>query len=93
MKRPFQICDFFIIASGNSARQVKAITDNIEEETCQKGILPLHVEGYSEGRWVLLDFCDIVAHIFIHDARGFYSLERLWADAPKIDFSNGQAEE
>jgi len=90
MKRPLQICDYFIIASGNSTRQVKAISDNIEEKTRQKGITPLHIEGYSEGTWVLLDYYDIVAHIFIQDTRDFYNLERLWADAPKIDFNEGE---
>ncbi len=83
MKRPSQFCDYFIIASGSSSRQVKAISDNIKEKAYQKGITSLHIEGYSEGSWVLMDFHDVVAHIFIQDARDFYNLERLWADAPK----------
>lgn len=90
MKRPSQICDFFIIASGNSTRQVKAISDSIEENARQKGIRPLNIEGYNEGSWVLLDYYDIVAHVFMQETRDFYDLERLWADAPKIDFDNGQ---
>lgn len=87
MKRLPQICDFFVVASGNSHRQVKAISDNIEEKTRQKGLIPSHIEGYSEGSWVLLDYYDIVAHIFIQETREFYNLERLWIDAPRIDFN------
>lgn len=85
MKQPSQICDYFIIASGNSTRQVRAISDNIEAMTSQGGEPPLHIEGYAEGTWVLLDYRDIVAHIFIRDARAFYNLERLWADARKVE--------
>ena len=85
MKRPSYICDYFVIASGNSTRQVKAIADNIEEETCQQGIKPLNIEGYEEGQWVLLDYHDIIVHVFMHDTREFYNLERLWSDAAEID--------
>lgn len=88
MKRPTQICDYFVIASGNSARQVRAISDNIEETTRQKGIKSVHVEGYEEGAWVLMDYHDVVVHIFMKDTREFYNLERLWADAPKRYFNN-----
>lgn len=88
MKQPSQICDFFVIASGNSARQVRAISDNIEEKTRQKGIRNIHIEGYSEGSWVLLDLHDVVVHVFMHEMREFYDLERLWADAPRAHFDN-----
>jgi len=84
MRRPSQFCDYFVITSGTSARQVRAISDNIEEKTRQKGIRTLHIEGYKEGSWVLIDYLDIVVHIFISEARRFYDLERLWRDAPKI---------
>ena len=90
MGRPFGICDFFIIASGNSARQVRAISDNIEEETRQKGIRVYHIEGYTEGSWVLLDYHDVVVHIFMQETREFYDLERLWADAPKTRFNDDE---
>ncbi|MBL7069088.1 MAG: ribosome silencing factor [Candidatus Omnitrophica bacterium] len=88
MKRPTQICDFFIIASGSSVRQVKAISDNIEDKTRQEGIRPLHIEGYNEGSWVLLDYHDIVVHVFVDEKRDFYDLERLWADARKAVFND-----
>ncbi len=87
MKRLFQICDFFVITSGNSTRQTKAISDNIEEKTRQKGVTPLHIEGYNEASWILLDYADIAVHIFMQETRDFYNLERLWADAPKIDLN------
>jgi len=90
MRRPSQICDFFIIASGSSVRQVKAISDNIEDKTRQEGITPLHIEGYSEGSWVLLDYHDIVTHIFVDEKRDFYDLERLWADARKVAFDESE---
>lgn len=80
-----QICNFFIIVSGNSTRQVKAICDNIEEQARLRGITPSHIEGYNEGSWVLLDYFDIVVHIFLQDARDFYNLERLWQDAQTVD--------
>lgn len=90
MKRPSQICDYFVIASGTSARQVRAISDHIEEEARQRGIRPSHIEGYNEGSWVLLDFSGVVAHVFMDETRGFYDLERLWADAPKRDFDENE---
>jgi len=86
MKRPSQICDYFVISSGRSTRQVRAISDGIEEKARQKGIIPLNIEGYAEGTWVLLDFCDIIAHVFIQDTRSFYGLERLWADSPQLEY-------
>jgi len=88
MKRPTQICDYFIIASGNSTRQTKAISDSIEEVTRQKGLIPLHIEGYNEGTWILLDYFDIVVHLFMQESREFYNLERLWQDAQKTVFND-----
>ena len=73
--------DYFVICSANTATQVRAITDNIEEKMEEAGILFLHKEGYREGEWVLLDYGDTVAHIFQQDARKYYALERLWGDA------------
>ncbi len=88
MNQPSQICDFFIIVSGSSARQVRAIADNIKEKTRQEGMHNIHIEGYAEGSWVLLDLRDVVVHVFIKEMREFYDLERLWADAPKVHFDS-----
>lgn len=74
--------DYFILCSGSSERQVQAIADAIEERLRAEKVRPLHVEGYNRGQWVLLDYGDIVVHIFQEDTRRFYSLERLWGDAP-----------
>ena len=73
--------DYFIICSANTATQVRAIADNIEEELAKAGTEPLHKEGYREGEWVLLDYGDCVAHVFMQASREFYALERLWSDA------------
>ena len=73
--------DYFVICSANTATQVRAIADNIEEKMEETGISFLHKEGYREGEWVLLDYGDTVAHIFQQDAREYYALERLWGDA------------
>lgn len=76
------ICDYFVIVSGSSNRKVKAIAEFIEEESNKRGIKVWHVEGKKEACWILLDCGDIVVHIFYKEARDFYNLERLWADAP-----------
>lgn len=78
------IADFFVICSGKSDRQVQAIATNIETELRKRGIKPLGIEGFREGRWVLLDYGDVVVHVFYAPVRAFYDLEGLWADAPRL---------
>lgn len=73
--------DYFLICSGTSERQVKAISEAIQEALAAEGVRPLHVEGQRTGYWVLLDYGDLVAHVFQPEPREFYGLERLWADA------------
>lgn len=73
--------DYFVVCSANTATQVRAIADNIEEEMAKAGISFNHKEGYREGEWVLLDYGDVVAHIFMQEAREYFALERLWGDA------------
>lgn len=75
------ITDYFVICSASSDTQVKAISDFIKEETKKIDERPWHNEGYENLSWVLLDFVDVVAHIFLEDTRRFYNLEGLWADA------------
>jgi ribosome-associated protein len=83
------VADYFIICSGNSDTQVDAITDSIEEEvyklTSQN---PWHKEGKQNNEWVLLDYVDVVAHVFLKDKRKFYSLEELWGDAKITTIEN-----
>lgn len=76
--------DFFLICTGTSERQVQAIADAVQERMREEQVRPLHVEGYSRGQWVLLDYGDFVVHIFQEEPRRFYSLERLWGDAPDV---------
>ena len=78
---------YFVIASGNSDVQVKAIADHVIEELKKEGVRPQHVEGLSGGRWVLLDYIDFVVHVFHPQARAFYQLENLWGDAPRWEAS------
>ena len=73
------LTDFFIVCHGTSEAQVKAIVDNIRKGTENK---PRHLEGYENQNWILLDYFDVVVHVFKKDERDYYDLERLWADAP-----------
>ena len=79
--------DYFIIASGNTSTQVRALTDEVDEKMSKQGIEPGHVEGRSSG-WILLDYGDVVIHVFTRDEREFYSLEKMWQDAEEIDISD-----
>ena len=79
------ITDFFVICNGDSDPQVKAITDNIRKGTDHK---PRHLEGYENQNWVLLDYFDVIVHIFNKEEREYYGLERLWADAPIMEISD-----
>ncbi|MBM4276102.1 MAG: ribosome silencing factor [Deltaproteobacteria bacterium] len=84
VKKLCSFADYFIIASGASKRQVMALADYVEEAVARAGAKPLGVEGIQEGVWVLMDYNDVVIHIFIESLRDFYNLEGLWADAPRI---------
>ena len=79
------LTDFFMVCHGNSEAQVKAIVDNIRKGTENK---PRHLEGYENQNWILLDYFDIVVHVFKKDERDYYGLERLWADAPMKEISD-----
>lgn len=83
------VADYFVICDADNVRQVSAIADSIEDITLKKaGEKPSHVEGGSEANWVLLDYFNVVAHVFHKDARDFYNLESLWADAKRTDYEN-----
>ena len=79
------ITDIFLIASASNERQVNAIVDGVEEELAKKGLKPVRREGRSEGRWVLLDYANVVVHVQHEEDRVFYALERLWKDCPAVD--------
>ncbi|MBD3411277.1 MAG: ribosome silencing factor [Ignavibacteriales bacterium] len=76
------IADFFVICSADSETQVKAIADHLDSDLKEQGARPLRKEGLRALKWVLVDYGDVVAHVFKRDAREFYNLEKLWADAP-----------
>ena len=78
--------EYFVIASGRSDRQVQAIADRILENARKGKRRPISVEGYPKGHWVLIDFGEVVAHIFYEEARVFYALEKLWGEAPWVKF-------
>lgn len=80
------ICDYFLLLTAANKRQCQAIADFISEELKAVGEAPLRVEGYAEGRWILLDCNSVVAHIFQEEERQYYNLERLWGDAPQERF-------
>ncbi|MGI5131729.1 ribosome silencing factor [Pseudonocardia sp. CA-107938] len=80
------ITDCFVIASAPNERQVQAIVDEVEEKLRLHGAKPTRREGTREGRWVLLDFVDLVVHVQHSEERGFYGLDRLWKDCPRLDF-------
>ena len=76
--------DYFVIATGGTDRQVKAVHDRIHENMKKEhGLLPRRVEGVSESRWILMDYLDVIVHIFTPEAREFYRLEQLWGEAPE----------
>ena len=83
MKKLLPICDYFLICSGDSTRKVRAISENIQEKLEEDNIKHWHVEGLQEGQWVLLDYNDLVVHVFLTEVREFYDLEHLWGDAPR----------
>ena len=80
------LTDYFVVGTGASRVQTRAMADRIEEVLSDAGIRPHRIEGLQEGRWVLMDYGQVIIHIFQEDERNFYSLERLWADAPALPF-------
>lgn len=80
------ITDYFVICSAPTERQTKSISENIQEKMAGQGLKPISIEGEKDGRWILLDYADVVVHIFVTEEREFYQLERLWKDAPQMQF-------
>jgi ribosome-associated protein len=80
------ITDYFVIATGGTERQVRTIVEAVEKALKDAGERPVRREGQSEGRWVLLDYVDVVVHVLAEEERGYYDLERLWRDAPTLEW-------
>lgn len=80
------VADYFLIMSGSNKPQIRAICDNIEERLGEQDVKPLRIEGYRDAEWVLLDFGNLIVHIFDDEQRAYYNLEHLWGDAPAYRF-------
>ncbi len=85
MRGLMTICDYFVICNGRSRLHVDAIAEEIDEQMSELGIEPRHIEGIPDSSWVILDYLDVVVHVFEPDARGFYNLEGLWHDAVRVE--------
>jgi ribosome-associated protein len=84
VQRVSSVADYFLICSGQSRTHLQAITDAIRSELKGEGVQPRHAEGVAESGWVLLDYGDVLVHLFREDTRAYYALERLWGDAPAL---------
>jgi ribosome-associated protein len=78
------VTDYFLVCSGRSTTHLASITEAIRAELKEDGVRPLHAEGTTDSGWVLLDYGDVLMHVFLEDTRAYYALERLWGDAPSI---------
>ena len=85
LKNISSFTEYFLICSGRSDRQVQAIARSIEDDLKKMGIYSMGMEGFEEGKWILLDYDDVVVHVFLDPVRMFYDLEGLWLDAPRVD--------
>ena len=86
------VTDAFVITSGRNTRQVRTIVEEVERQLAENhGIRPLRVEGQADAYWVLMDYGDFVVHVFLEEARGYYDLEHLWSDAPRVRWLVGSA--
>ena len=81
--------DFFVLVTGTSRRQIHSIVEEIDAALRSEGDARLGIEGYDSSKWVVQDYGDVVVHVFDSDARGYYALEELWADAPRLDWQRG----
>ena len=88
IKEVSSVCDWLVVVSASSSRRIKAIANSVQEGMSKEKVRPLHVEGKNNPYWTLLDYGDVVVHVFNGDIREFYGLERLWSDAPRERFEN-----
>ena len=77
--------DYFVVCSGTSPRQIRAIADAVTEKLREQNVRPAHIEGYQRSEWILLDYFDFIVHVFSKETRAFYALERLWGDADRVE--------
>lgn len=82
------MADYFVICQGNSGTQMKAIAEEIEEKLSAEGVQPIGREGMATAYWILMDYSEVIVHIFSSESRGFYSIENLWSDASEVEISS-----
>lgn len=93
LRRTPAFTDFFVLCSGGNPRQVKAIADSVEDAMRAAKVRPSHIEGYDRAEWILMDYFNFIVHVFAPETREFYSLERLWGDAERIEVTDDSAAE
>ena len=86
------VCDYFFICSASSEVQVKAVAEGVEDALRERGVRPWHIEGFESRRWVLLDYVEVVVHVFHEKTREYYMLDRLWGDARNLDLGLERAD-
>ncbi len=91
MRGLMSICDYFVICNGRSRLHVEAIAQEVEEQMKAEGVRMTQSEGIPDASWVILDYLDVVVHIFEPQARRFYDLERLWGDAPRVEVTEAES--
>lgn len=84
------VCDFFVIGTGTSDRQMRAVADHIKEMAREQGERPYSTSGYDEGTWIVADYVDVIVHLFDEDRRAYYDLDSLWGDSPHVAWMNGE---
>ena len=82
------LADYFVIATGRGSTHVRSLSDELEQKLKEQGVAPARVEGYRSDSWILLDYTEVVVHIFTQEARDFYDLDRLWVDGAKVDWQD-----
>lgn len=84
------LADYFVIATGNNTTHVRALADELDEKLKAEGLAPARMEGYRSNSWILLDYGNVVVHVFTQEGRDFYDLDRLWADGKKLDWQTAE---
>ncbi|MFQ5500965.1 MAG: ribosome silencing factor [Phycisphaerae bacterium] len=84
------ICDFFVIGNGTSDRQMRAAVDHIKEAAKEQGQRPYSTSGYREGAWIVVDYVDVIVHLFEAERRAYYDLDSLWGDSPSVEWGNSE---
>ena len=85
--------DYFVIAGATSTTHVKALVDEVDFQLSQQGIKPSFIEGYHSNNWIIMDYHDVIVHVFLNETRNYYELERIWADAQEVDITKIIAEQ